>query len=230
MDETKKRGVLCSLEGISGVGKTYLAQVLREAAVGMVDGPVTFVSEVVDRDGCDLDRQIITLLAASGDRFFRGGKPLTETFLLLALKMFDFEARIAPLLAEGHVVIEDRSLDTIAVYQALILHPGQPDRQLETAQGIYALAASFRQPPEVTFLIEECFEVALARVEQRDERTLSADEVGVLQQAASLYTRYAHAHPSRMVPLRRYHDSNTALLRLMWERLLALRAVSHVAS
>lgn len=111
------QGVLCSLEGISGVGKSYLAHILKEV---MVDVPVTFVSEVVDRHGRELDREIIAVLAASKDRFFRGGKPLTETFLLLALKMFDFETCIAPFLAEGHVVIEDRSLDTIAIYQALI--------------------------------------------------------------------------------------------------------------
>lgn len=227
MQQPDIRGVLCSLEGISGVGKSYLAQILKEM---MVDVPVTFVSEVVDRSGHELDREIIALLAASGDRFFRGGKPLTETFLLLALKMFDYEARIAPLLAEGHVVIEDRSLDTIAIYQALILHPGQLERQLEVAQEIYALAASFRQPPQVTFLVEECFEVALARVEQRDGRILTADEMGVLQQAARLYTRYAREHASRIVPLNRQHLSNTTLLRTMWESLQALRTVTILPS
>ena len=221
------RGILCSFEGISGAGKSYLAQVLGEV---MVDMPVTFVSEVVDRRSRELDHDIIALLATSGDRFFRGGKPLTETFLLLALKMFDFEVRIAPLLAEGHVVVEDRSLDTIAIYQALILHPGQPEQQLETAQAIYTLAARFRQPPHITFLIEECFEVALVRVEQRDGRALTADEVNVLQQAAHLYTQYAHEHASRIVPLNRQQFSNPTLLRTMRERLLALRAVNVIPS
>jgi dTMP kinase len=213
-------GILCSFEGISGVGKSYLTNALKTL---MTDVPVTFVSEVVDRCGRELDRDIIGILSASGDRFFRGGRPRTETFLLLALKMFDFEARIAPLLAEGHLVIEDRSIDTIAIYQALILHPEEPEQQLRTAREIYALASCWRQPPQVTFLIEDHFDVALARVEQREKQRLTEDEVAVLRQASSLYTQYARAYPSRMVPLHRQRLSNHALLHGVREHLLTMR-------
>src|ERR1700692_3043666 len=127
MENRASRGSICSLEGISGVGKSYLIQALRPA---LADLPVTFLSEVVDRTGQDLDRDIIALLAKRGDRFFRSGKPLTETFLLLALKMCDYETRIAPALAQDRIVIEDRSLDTIAIYQALILYPDSLEQQV----------------------------------------------------------------------------------------------------
>src|SRR4051794_3281445 len=78
MDKAVSRGAVCSLEGISGVGKSYLIRALRPA---LADLPVTFLTEVVDRTGEELDRDIIALLAKGGDRFFRAGKPLTETFL-----------------------------------------------------------------------------------------------------------------------------------------------------
>jgi dTMP kinase len=212
---------LCSLEGISGVGKSYLTRVLRAA---LADLPMTFVTEVVDRTGHDLDRDMIGLLAKSADRFFRGGRPLTETFLLLALKMFDYEVRIAPALAEGRIVLEDRSLDTIAIYQALILYPDSPERQLETAHAIYALGSQWRRPPQLTFLIEEEFALALARLEQREGHPIKEEERSVLERASALYTRYAQTSAKRIVRLQRQHLSTEALVQTIREHLLPLHA------
>jgi dTMP kinase len=213
-------GLLASLEGISGTGKTHLTHALKPLLSGV---PTTFLTEVVDRQGADLDQAIIDLLASCGDRFFRRGRPRTETFLLLALKMFDYEARIAPALAQGHMVIEDRSIDTIAIYQALILCPESVDQQLTLAHQIYALASRWRRPPDITFLVEERFEIALARIEQREGCQLTADEIAVLQRAAHLYTLYARDHAPRIVSLRRQELSNEELLRAICGRLFAGR-------
>ena len=219
MGNALSRGAICSLEGISGVGKSYLIQVLRPA---LADLPITFLSEVVDRAGQDLDRDIIALLAKRGDRFFRSGKPLTETFLLLALKMCDYEARIAPALAQNRLVLEDRSLDTIAVYQALILHPDSLERQLHAAQEIYAIGAQFRRPPDLTFLIEDDFSVALARIEQREQTQLTQEEISVLQGASLLYTRYAEDQAARFVRVPRPALSLDQLVQTIRTHLLAL--------
>lgn len=219
MDDAVSHGTVCSLEGISGVGKSYLLQALRPALANL---PVTFLSEVVDRTGQDLDRDIIALLARRGDRFFRSGKPLTETFLLLALKMCDYEARIAPALAQGRIVLEDRSLDTIAVYQALILHPDSLERQVEAAREIYAIGARFRRPPELTFLLEEDFSVALPRIEQREGKRLTDEEIAVLQRASILYTRYAQDQGARFVRLQRPLLSLDQLVQTIREHLMIL--------
>lgn len=219
MDDMLSHGTICSLEGISGVGKSYLIQALRPA---LADLPVTFLSEVVDRTGQDLDRDIIALLAKRGDRFFRSGKPLTETFLLLALKMCDYEARIAPALAHNWMVLEDRSLDTIAVYQALILHPDSLERQLQAAREIYAIGAQYRRPPDLTFLIEDEFSVALARIEQREQKPLAQEEIAVLQQAAILYARYAEEQAARFVRIPRPLFSLDQLVQTIRDHLLTL--------
>lgn len=214
-------GRLISFEGISGTGKSYLTTALK-SRLSDLPTTCTFVTEVGDRQGQDLDRDILALLSTSGDRFFRGGRPRTETFLLLALKLFDDEARVAPALAQGHLVIEDRSIDTIAIYQALLLCPGSLDQQLELANEIYALASRWRSPPDLTFLLEDRFERALERVEQREGHQLTADEVAILQQAASLYTLYARDHPSRIVSLNRQELSTEELLQTVRGHLVPL--------
>lgn len=219
MSEEPFRGVVCSLEGISGVGKSYLIQALHAA---LSDFPVTFLSELGDRTGQELDRDILTLLAKGGDRFFRSGKPLTETFLLLALKMHDYETRIAPALKQGHLVLEDRSLDTIAIYQALILYPDSLEQQLATAQAIYTVGACFRRPPQCTFLLEDDFSVVLRRIEQREGEPLTDEAIAVLQQAALLYTHYAQIHAHRIIRLQRTQLPLDALVHSIREHLLAL--------
>lgn len=214
----RQHGLLASFEGISGCGKTYLIKALMPT---FSPESTTLLTEVVDRKGSTLDREIISLLAASKDRFFRSGKPRTETFLLLALKMFDYEACIAPALAQNHLVIEDRSIDTIAIYQALLLYPEKSiEQQLEVAHEIYDLAARWRRTPDLTFLIEDSFDIALKRVEQRGGQRLAADEILVLQRAARLYTCYARTYPSRFMTLNRQVLSREELLQTIRDRLL----------
>jgi dTMP kinase len=227
MENRASRGAICSLEGISGVGKSYLIQALRPA---LADLPVTFLSEVVDRTGQDLDRDIIALLAKRGDRFFRSGRPLTETFLLLALKMCDYEARIAPALAQNHIVLEDRSLDTIAVYQALILHPDSLERQREAAREIYAIGARFRRPPALTFLIEEDFSVVLPRIALREGKPLTEEEIGVLQRASLLYTHYAQDQNTRFIRLQRQALTLDQMVQTIRTNVLALASQQEKAN
>ena len=219
MEKAVPRGAVCSLEGISGVGKSYLIRALRPA---LADLSVTFLTEVVDRTGEELDRDIIALLAKGGDRFFRSGKPLTETFLLLALKMCDYETRIAPALAQDRIVIEDRSLDTIAIYQALILYPNSLEQQVAAAHEIYTIGARFRRPPQLTFLIEDDFPVALSRIAQREGEPLTEEEIAVLQRASVLYTRYAQDHADRIIRLSRPLCSLDTLVHTVREHLVAL--------
>jgi thymidylate kinase len=193
-------GLLISLEGISGTGKTYFTNRLRT----ILDARSTvFVSELSDRKGAGVDRRIIEVLHHTGDRFCRVGMPLSETFLLLALKMADYEAYIADGLDRGYTGVEDRSIDTVAVYQAVVLSPEDPVGQLEVAQRIYAVGAGWRRPPDVTFLLEDDFECCVFRAEQRTQPPFSADERRLLHGVANLYARYAPHYAERMVRLDR---------------------------
>lgn len=214
----RPEGLLVSLEGVSGCGKTHFAGRLKERLrVG-----AEFVREVSDRRGDELDRDILSILGRSGDRFFRGGRPRTETFLLLALKMYDYEQRIKTKLDDGEIVIEDRSIDTIAVYQALLLSEDQ-SRALERAESLYNLAAQWRRSPDITFLIIDELEKSIRRAEEREGRAFRADEVGVLTRANELYSVYAAAHMDRMVLLDRRRLGEEQILDEMTRRIAARR-------
>jgi dTMP kinase len=194
-------GTNASLEGISGCGKSYILSKLLDALEDLL---ITVIPEVEDRQGAGLDQKIIALLGKSGDRFFRGGHPRTETLLLLALQAYEAETIIAPALAAGQTVIENRSVDTIAVYQALILYPSEAlEQQLERALQLYQFACQWRKPPQMTFLLEDDFVTAIERSQQRAARIYTFDEIALLRRAALLYEQYAQQHTTRMIRLDR---------------------------
>src|SRR5260370_21212237 len=109
------RGPLVSIEGISGVGTTYLTSRLVSA------GEVAAIGEFSERLSSDAgtlgDELLHALITeAHGEHFLRSGHPGTETLLLIAVKAFDYD-QCLPLLPQGRTVVEGRSLDSIAVHQ-----------------------------------------------------------------------------------------------------------------
>ncbi|HLZ62143.1 MAG TPA: hypothetical protein VKR06_34800 [Ktedonosporobacter sp.] len=195
-----KSGIHISLEGISGCGKSFMLEKLREA---MPDALVVYVQEIEDRNACGLQSALLTFLHSHGDHFLRTGHPCTETLLLMALKTYDAETVIGPALSNGSSVIEDRSLDTVAIYQALVLHPGQAELQLQKAAMIYQQLTSFRRAPDLTFWIDDAFETAIERAQRRSANGYSLSDVAVLREADALYRRYAGLHQDRIIRLDR---------------------------
>lgn len=206
-------GILVSLEGISGSGKTYFITELRKE---MRDINFTFLSEIMDQNNDGLYKQISAALRYSNDMFFRGGLPRSETFLLLALKMCDYETSIAAALDAGAVVVEDRSIDSIAVYQSIMLCPERSDLRADTASEIYTLAVRWRRPPDITFLIEDDFNTSIKRAQKRDKRIYSNDELEVLRAAAKVYVEHAERYAARIVRIdRRTMNNNNEVLQAM---------------
>ncbi len=76
-----------SVEGLNGVGKTYLIGRLAARL-----GPsCRLLSELTDHDTDQLTGEVIAALVRPGNTFLRTGHPLTETFALLALKAYEYE-------------------------------------------------------------------------------------------------------------------------------------------
>lgn len=196
----RTQGVNVSLEGISGCGKSYILHKFREI---VDDLPVTFINEVEDRDSGAFDQGIIVLFKMCADRLFRTGHPRAETLLLMALKVYDAEEDIVPALAAGHIVVEDRSIDSVAVYQAVILHPGEPERQLTMANRLYQFACQWRTPPHVTFLVQDDFVTSIERAQQRLAYTFTPGEVALLREIETVYDCYAQCHQERIIRLDR---------------------------
>jgi dTMP kinase len=213
-DTSCRRGSLVSVEGISGAGKTYLTQMLTADLAKRQAAPVVTEDFSARRQPGrrDLGRDLLRVLvsASGGDKFLRGGHPAAETLLLLAIKMYDYETSI-PQLARGHVVIEGRSLHTTAVYQSLILCPGNAEA-LTQAREILQLAGRWRPLPDITILITDDTATAINRAERRDNRVIADDERRIHHRAAALYEQLAADDPEHIRVLnRRLCDTATAL-------------------
>ena len=212
------RGALVSVEGLNGVGKTYLTQLLISR---WGSDPVPMVLEEFSARanpdaGHDLGRAILSTLfrAAHGDPFLRGGRPGAETLSLLAVKMHDYE-RVAHQLHTGQSVLEGRSLHSTAVYQALLAHTNDDDAH-ETAVTLLDLAARWRPLPDLTILIADDVETAIGRAEQRDRRTYTSEQRRLHHRAATLFRRLADDTADKFQILdRRTHGAHTlvALMR-----------------
>jgi dTMP kinase len=210
-----RRGLLVSIEGISGVGKTHLtnllgAEITRTDATGtvMVKGFSQRPASVPGDLGRDLLHALIE--ASDGEHFLRGGYPASETLLLLAIKMYDYEASLLAL-REGRLVLEGRSLHTIAVYQSLIMH-SDDHQALAEARAILELGQQWRPLPDLAILIVDDVETAGRRAERRDGTRYTQEQWRIHRRAAMLFERLAADDPTRMQILdRRALDTQEAV-------------------
>ena len=136
-----------SIEGINGVGKTSTAR----SAAAMLGTRCLLLDELTDQPGDTLPGRVIAALAARNDPFLRTGHPVAETLALLALQVRKAERLAGRDLAGVDVIVEDRGVDTIAVYQAVIMCSQYPETPPEEAArhvlafGYPAVAASARR-------------------------------------------------------------------------------------
>ncbi|RLK58384.1 hypothetical protein [Actinokineospora cianjurensis] len=192
-----------SLEGPEGVGKTHLARSVAARVSGC-----RLLEEITDSDVDPFTGAVVAALSAGGDRFLRTGHPRAETLALLALKARAREA-VDALPAPPPVVLEDRGIDTVALYQAVILTPatGDPatdhDRAWSVAQQLYRAAAAWVALPDLTVLLLDDPDACAARWHMREGTPFTPDEQDLVRRATALYRRLADAEPGRVVVLDR---------------------------
>ncbi|MBC8091776.1 MAG: thymidylate kinase [Pseudonocardia sp.] len=212
------RGALVSIEGVSGVGKTYLTGCLL-AAVPADQRPLVVEEFSQRRVATDpsgaLGRQLLGALvdAAPGDPFLRGGQPRSETLLLIAVKIHDFES-VRPALMDGRTVIEGRSAHSTAVYQSLILEPGD-DRATTLAHQILETTARWRPLPDLTVLITDDLDIAIRRAETRDGSTYTPEHWRIHRRAARLFGHLAADDPDHIRVLDRRDHTTAALVDIL---------------
>lgn len=208
-----KRGTLISIEGINGVGKTYLTDRIRTLLPASGRGaPVVLEEFSARKNGDDLGRALLHTLidTADGDMFLRSGTPGTEALLLFAIKAYDLDLAI-PALAEGRLVIEGRGLDTTAIYQALLTETSDTAAATR-ARALLEFATAWRALPDLTILIVDDPDRAMRRAEQRGTFTYNAADRTLQRRAATLYLTLAAEDPDRIRILdRRTADENEAV-------------------
>jgi dTMP kinase len=208
-------GRLVSIEGLNGVGKTYLTTRMIKAAADRGDDPPQVIEEFSSRAGSDGDlgrRLLRTLVSASGgERFLRAGFPRSESLLLLAIKMHDYEAALPALLA-GRTVIEGRSIHSTAVYQSLILAEDDDDDAFALATRILNDAGRWRPLPDLTIVLTDDVDAAVIRAESRNGEPFTAEQWSLHRRAAALFERLAAADSDHVRVLdRREHDADAVV-------------------
>lgn len=188
--------VWVSLEGVNGVGKTRLAGHLAERLTGRA----RTLSELTDGGGDPASSAVIVALS-SGRSFLRTGHPLTETMALLALKVREREL-VAALTDPPEIVIEDRGIDTVALYQAVIGSGNDdttPDDVLHTAaERVYAAAAPWLPVPDLTVLVRDDIAACERRFAEREGRPPAEDERRIIAAAGRMYLWRAATEPRRI--------------------------------
>ncbi|MDH6133822.1 dTMP kinase [Kitasatospora sp. MAA4] len=190
------RGPLISAEGLNGVGKTYLT---NRAVDGLGTKPLMldeFSQRANGRPG--LGEALLRSLreASAGDPFLRGGTPMAEALILMAIKRHDLDT-VLPELSSGRPVVEGRSVDTTAVCQALLLHPRDPDAALQTAIALLGLSSSYRPLPDLTILVTDDASKALERAQRRDQCVFTTEQATFMTEACTLFEQLAATDPDR---------------------------------
>lgn len=180
-------------EGPNGVGKTRLLGGLA-ARLGE---RCRLLTELTDSAGEHLPAQVISALC-TGKSFLRTGHPRTETFALIALKVREYEL-VSQMATPPRIVLEDRGIDTTALYQAaILLGPDASDQDTwSLAQQIHNTAAMWRPKPDLVLLILEDLDVCLRRYAERIGRPMADDEQHLVTRVARLYQRQADHEPNR---------------------------------
>ncbi len=184
-----------TIEGIEGVGKTYLGGLLA-ARLG---NRCRLLSEITDHQPRILPSRVVAALSQAGDLWLRTGHPATETLALLALKAGEHERICAESGASAEIILEDRGVDSVAIYQSLILAGlDAPAAQVHhLMELIYATAGHWRPAPDRTMLLTDDIGTCISRLEQRTGQTIAASDRALISRAARLYADQAAYEPSR---------------------------------
>jgi dTMP kinase len=180
-------------EGPNGVGKTHLLAALADR----LGQRCRLLTELTDAEGEHVPAQVISALS-TGKSFLRTGRPRTETFALIALKVREYEL-VNQMTTPPRIVLEDRGVDTTALCQAAILlgPDAGDDDTWALAQQIHATAEAWRPKPDLVLLILDDLDACLRRYAERVGRPMTADERHLVTRAAQLYQRQADHEPER---------------------------------
>jgi len=170
-------GLLVTLEGIDGSGKTTVWEALQESLPD-----ATFTREPTD--------------SWYGDAVYRSiqdddADPVAELFLYTADHADHLSRVVEPALADGEVVVADRYSDSRYAYQGASL-AGEIDRPVEYVRGIHQ---PLTRPPDATIYFDLPPEVGA----ERAGATNKFERAEFLAAVRENYERLIEAEPERFV-------------------------------
>ena len=187
-----------SVEGVNGVGKTSAVR----AAAAMLGDRCVLLDELTDSGDEGLHGRVMAALTEHGDPFLRNGHPVVETLALLALQVGKPERLAVGDLAGVDLVLEDRGVDSVAVYQAAILCSEHPQTSAESvARHILSGVQRWRHFPDATLLLAGDVGECARRFADRIGQPLTPADLRLLERVDTLYRMLAASDPSRFAVL-----------------------------
>ncbi|MEU1824114.1 dTMP kinase [Streptomyces abikoensis] len=186
--------MLIAFEGLPGAGKTTQSRLLAEHLT-REKVPVNYLPDNLTRAEDTLGSTLLDLFA-SGDPFSRHGSVVTDTMLATAIRTNTVATHVAPALAAGQAVIEDRGVHTIESYSLATLlqkHTGCPADGIGWLRAVSAMSGP---PADVAVWLRLPADEAVARAAQREGRPYTAEQHAFLRHVHDAYTHLAADDPS----------------------------------
>lgn len=183
-------GILISIEGVDGCGKSTQAVLLCErlAARGLKVGPLAAPGTVVREPGGTPAGEAVRDLLLHGPEHLA---PWTEALLYAAARAELVERVLRPGLAAGCVVVLDRYLDSSLAYQGYARGLGIDEVLAINAPGVGGVV------PDLTLVLVVDPGVALARGDGDADR-IEREGLGFQRRVADGFAELARLSPARV--------------------------------
>lgn len=185
--------MLIAFEGLPGAGKTTQSRLLADHFTRQ-DVPVSYLPDNLTRTEDALGSTLLDLFA-SGDPFARHGSVVTDTMLATAIRTNTVATHIAPALAAGQMVIEDRGVHTIQSYSlATVLqkHVGHPAGGFRWLRAVSAWSGP---AADVAVWLRLPAEEAIGRAVLREGAPYTAEQHAFLRHVHDAYVHLAADDP-----------------------------------
>lgn len=177
-------GKFITIEGIEGVGKTTVKQVLCDCLKN-----ANIAYELTrEPGGTPLAESIRQLLL---EKHSEPLLPLTEALLFFAGRYQNITQMIKPALQKGTWVISDRFVDSSLAYQGG--GRGVPKEQLAQL----SLWVCDDLKPDLTILLDAPANVGLDRIKSREKDRIEDESEAFFERVRTVYLDLAAAHPTR---------------------------------
>lgn len=160
---TRVKGLLITLEGIDGSGKSTVSRLLAENLVKVLPGRrLVFTAEPTNGDIGKILRAQLSQ-TSNWDEEVSKAKRMEELFLFMADHADHLSKIVIPALQKGSIVISDRYADSTAAYQGVTLR-GTVSDPVEWIQNI---CRPWNVLPDLTIVFAIDPTLALRRIESR---------------------------------------------------------------
>lgn len=188
------KGQLITIEGISGVGKTYYFNKLKKLCD---KNKIIFNSEINDSRQFGYNKKIFDVLTSTNNRFFDTGNPKMETLLIAAKQANDEERFINPTIEKGLTVISDRGYDTVCILEGIMYSLKYNTKLEKDIDDLYLTLTKYCKVPDKTILLVDDYDKCISRATKRDKIDYNDKEKYILNKSYEYFIKMSLKYNER---------------------------------